>query len=160
MLLLRVARSGAALISTLILWGCATPVEPTRSSGDGSVSERERIAVVLESTEAYAPTVFPAHLQNAKIGGPFDLKYSYRQGRKAGYGYCVNANIEDKIFGTTAAQRWSEVVMMQDASGQWFLPEKFVFSTSTQIPLDCIGQELQPFPELEAARNRRLAHLS
>jgi len=124
----------------------------------------------LESRAEYGPNgLVVAHLQNAKIAGPFELSHIYYRGKQGAYGYCVNANIEDIMFGTKLAQRWSEVLMVQDSSGRWVLPDKFDFTPRLFVdrtdallaaPSDCVNRDMQPFPELEAARNRRRAHLS
>lgn len=156
-------------LSIIVLWGCAAPVEPIKTSSDGVISERDRIAVFLESRAEYGPTGLVAHLQNARIEGPFELPHIYYRGKLGAFGYCVNANIEDLVFGSTITQRWSVVLMVQDGSGHWVLPEKFDFaprlfidptSSVASAPVDCLNREMQPFPELEAARNRRLAQRS
>jgi hypothetical protein len=166
---LRLAHSAVTFVPIIILAGCAAPVEPIKASSDGAVSERERIAVFLEARAEYGPTGVVGHLQNAKIAGPFELPHAYYRGKQGGFGYCVNASIEDLIFGSTFAQRWSEIFMVQDGSGHWVLPEKFDFaprlfidatSNVASAPIDCLNREVQPFPELEAARNRRLAQRS
>ncbi|SED84680.1 hypothetical protein SAMN05444161_4176 [Rhizobiales bacterium GAS191] len=166
MSLRRLSSVAAILSSGMLLSGCATPVEAIRSSADGGVSDRERIAIALESSPEYGPVGWVGHLQKATIAGPFETTNVSFNGKRGGHAYCVRAIIEDKIFGSEAGLRWSEVPMTQDGPAHWTVPEKFNFyprlwvdgpKTLSVTPNDCANRDMQPFPELEAARERRLA---